>query len=173
VNGAPGREVGISDDAAAEPASGIAGLPGVHRLPDQVRVGEDDVALPGIEPHAAPAADAFAAPRGAARAEAGLQEARGNAKLGPVEGVDRVEAALQFGNALSRDGNVRGFSNHVEDVSIFKVTTFADRYRLRFEALAHPDYYESDPDLRIRVAFDKDARIARIPRSERLGETPS
>jgi hypothetical protein len=41
---------------------------------------------------------------------------------------------LQFGNALSRDGNVRGFSNHVEDVSIFKVTTIADRYRLRFEA---------------------------------------
>ena len=42
--------------------------------------------------------------------------------------------SLQFGNALSRDGDVRGFSNHVEDVSIFKVTTFAERYKLRFEA---------------------------------------
>jgi hypothetical protein len=41
---------------------------------------------------------------------------------------------LQFGNAPSRDGNVRGFSNHVEDVSIFKATTFNDRYKLRFEA---------------------------------------
>jgi len=41
---------------------------------------------------------------------------------------------LQFGNALSRDGGVRGFSNHVEDVSIFKATTFAERYKLRFEA---------------------------------------
>ncbi|MEO8371452.1 MAG: TonB-dependent receptor [Candidatus Solibacter sp.] len=41
---------------------------------------------------------------------------------------------LQFGNAPSRDGDARGFSNHVEDVSIFKVTTFNDRYKLRFEA---------------------------------------
>jgi hypothetical protein len=41
---------------------------------------------------------------------------------------------LQFGNALSRDGTVRGFSNAVEDISIFKVTTFAERYKLRFEA---------------------------------------
>ena len=41
---------------------------------------------------------------------------------------------LQFGNAPSRDGDVRGFSNHVEDVSIFKVTTFNERYKLRFEA---------------------------------------
>jgi len=42
--------------------------------------------------------------------------------------------ALQFGNAPSRDGTVRGFRNKIEDVSIFKVTTFAERYRLRFEA---------------------------------------
>jgi hypothetical protein len=41
---------------------------------------------------------------------------------------------LQFGNALSRDGTVRGFRNYVEDISIFKVTTFAERYKLRFEA---------------------------------------
>jgi hypothetical protein len=41
---------------------------------------------------------------------------------------------LLFGNALSRDGSVRGFRNAIEDVSLFKVTTFAERYRLRFEA---------------------------------------
>jgi hypothetical protein len=41
---------------------------------------------------------------------------------------------LQFGTALSRDGSVRGFRNIIEDVSLFKVTTFAERYRLRFEA---------------------------------------
>ncbi len=41
---------------------------------------------------------------------------------------------LQFGNAPARDGGVRGFSNIVEDVSIFKVTTFHERYKLRFEA---------------------------------------
>jgi len=34
--------------------------------------------------------------------------------------------------------------------------------KLRFEALAHPDYYESDPDLSIRVAFDKDARTITV-----------
>ena len=41
---------------------------------------------------------------------------------------------LQFGNAPARDGSVRGFQNVVEDVSMFKVTTFHERYRLRFEA---------------------------------------
>jgi hypothetical protein len=41
---------------------------------------------------------------------------------------------LQFGNAPARDPSVRGFMNIVEDVSIFKVTTFHERYRLRFEA---------------------------------------
>src|SRR4051812_25755167 len=34
--------------------------------------------------------------------------------------------------------------------------------KLRFEALAHPEYYESDPDLRIRVGFDKDARTITV-----------
>jgi hypothetical protein len=43
---------------------------------------------------------------------------------------------LQFGNALSRDGTVRGFRNAVEDISLFKVTTFSERYRLRIEAQA-------------------------------------
>ena len=41
---------------------------------------------------------------------------------------------LAFGNAPARDGTVRGFMNIVEDVSIFKVTSFHERYRLRFEA---------------------------------------
>jgi len=41
---------------------------------------------------------------------------------------------LQFGNALSRDSSVPGFMNVVEDVSIFKVTTFKERYSVRFEA---------------------------------------
>ncbi|MBM3728152.1 MAG: hypothetical protein FJW40_22340 [Acidobacteria bacterium] len=40
---------------------------------------------------------------------------------------------LQFGNAPSRDTNARGFRNYVEDVSLFKVTTFGERYKLRFE----------------------------------------
>jgi Carboxypeptidase regulatory-like domain/TonB dependent receptor len=44
--------------------------------------------------------------------------------------------ALQFGNAPSRDGTARGFRNAVEDVSIFKVTTIKERYRIRFEAQA-------------------------------------
>ncbi len=42
--------------------------------------------------------------------------------------------ALQFGNALRRDGSVRGFRNYVEDVSIFKVTQITERVRFRLEA---------------------------------------
>src|SRR4029077_2473089 len=34
--------------------------------------------------------------------------------------------------------------------------------RLRFEALDHPEYYEDDPDLRITVAFDRDARTITV-----------
>ncbi len=34
--------------------------------------------------------------------------------------------------------------------------------KLRFEALALPDYYENDPEMRIRVAFDKDARTITV-----------
>jgi molecular chaperone HtpG len=34
--------------------------------------------------------------------------------------------------------------------------------KLRYEALAHPEHYESDPDLRIRVAFDKAARTITV-----------
>jgi hypothetical protein len=40
---------------------------------------------------------------------------------------------LQFGNAPPRDPHVRGFPNAVEDVSIFKVTQFAERIRWRLE----------------------------------------
>ena len=34
--------------------------------------------------------------------------------------------------------------------------------KLRFEALNHPELYESDPELSIRVAFDKDARTITV-----------
>ena len=34
--------------------------------------------------------------------------------------------------------------------------------KLRFEALDHPEYYEDDPDLRITVAFDRDARTITV-----------
>src|SRR5262245_21203008 len=34
--------------------------------------------------------------------------------------------------------------------------------RLRFEALDHPQYLESDPELRIRVAYDKEARTITV-----------
>ncbi len=34
--------------------------------------------------------------------------------------------------------------------------------KLRFEALSHPDFYENDPELRIRVAFDKEARTITV-----------
>jgi len=34
--------------------------------------------------------------------------------------------------------------------------------KLRFEALDHPEYYENDPDLRITVAYDKDARTITV-----------
>ena len=34
--------------------------------------------------------------------------------------------------------------------------------KLRFEAIAHPDWYESDSDLKIKVTFDKDKKIITI-----------
>src|SRR6059058_1614591 len=34
--------------------------------------------------------------------------------------------------------------------------------KLRFEALDHPEYYENDPDLKIRVAYDKAARTITV-----------
>ena len=34
--------------------------------------------------------------------------------------------------------------------------------KLRFEALAHPDYYENDPELSIRVSFDQEARTVTV-----------
>ena len=34
--------------------------------------------------------------------------------------------------------------------------------KLRFEALAHPDFYESDPDLKIVIGYDKDARTITV-----------
>ncbi len=43
---------------------------------------------------------------------------------------------LQFGNAAPRDPYVRGFSNAVEDVSIFKVTSFGERMKWRVEGQA-------------------------------------
>ena len=44
--------------------------------------------------------------------------------------------ALNFGNAPSRDGTVRGFKNIVEDVSISKITQINERYRIKFDAQA-------------------------------------
>jgi hypothetical protein len=41
---------------------------------------------------------------------------------------------LQFGNAPPQDAHVRGFRNAVEDVSIFKVTQFGERWKWRLEA---------------------------------------
>ena len=41
--------------------------------------------------------------------------------------------ALQFGNAPREDAHIRGFRNAVEDVSIFKETTFAERLKWRLE----------------------------------------
>ena len=34
--------------------------------------------------------------------------------------------------------------------------------KLRFEGIAHPDWYEDDPELKIRVSFDKSARTINI-----------
>jgi molecular chaperone HtpG len=34
--------------------------------------------------------------------------------------------------------------------------------KLKFEALAHPDYYEREPDLRITVTYDRDARTLSV-----------
>lgn len=34
--------------------------------------------------------------------------------------------------------------------------------KLRFEGIAHPDWYENDPELKIRVSFDKTARTINI-----------
>jgi hypothetical protein len=40
---------------------------------------------------------------------------------------------LQFGNAPREDAHIRGFRNAVEDLSIFKETTFAERIKWRLE----------------------------------------
>jgi molecular chaperone HtpG len=34
--------------------------------------------------------------------------------------------------------------------------------KLKFEALAHPDYYEREPDLRITVSYDRDAKTITV-----------
>jgi molecular chaperone HtpG len=34
--------------------------------------------------------------------------------------------------------------------------------KLKFEALAHPDYYEREPDLRITVSYDRDAKTVTV-----------
>lgn len=85
VDGSAGREVGVGDDAAAEPVPRIAGLSGVHRLPDEVGLVENGVALSGIEPHPGPAARGVAAPRVAAGAEPRLQKARIDAQLAAMD----------------------------------------------------------------------------------------
>ena len=41
---------------------------------------------------------------------------------------------LQFGNAVRRDGTVRGFPNYSEDLNIFKVFPMADQRKMRLEA---------------------------------------
>ncbi len=68
---------------------------------------------------------------GVADAQGGFDPNRGG-YFNPAAWSD--PGPLKFGNALSRDGTVRGFKNATEDVSIFKVTTFGERYKLRFEA---------------------------------------
>jgi hypothetical protein len=42
---------------------------------------------------------------------------------------------LQFGNAVRRDGSVRGFPTMSEDINIFKVFPFQDQMKMRFEAM--------------------------------------
>ena len=76
---------------------------------------------------------------------------------------------LQFGNAPARDGGVRGFSNIVEDVSIFKVTTFHERYKLRFEAQG-----ASDVRADVVARFAVGAALYRARRAQPLlgGERP-
>ena len=41
---------------------------------------------------------------------------------------------LQFGNAVRRDGTVRGFPTYSEDLNIFKVFPMADQSKMRVEA---------------------------------------
>jgi hypothetical protein len=80
---------------------------------------------------------------------------------------------LQFGNALSRDGTVRGFRNATEDVSIFKVTTFSERYKLRFEAQAGNVTNRvvfCDPNTNFSAAqFGQTGTQCNQPRSVQLG----
>ena len=68
---------------------------------------------------------------------------------------------------------MRGFSNHVEDVSIFKVTTFADRYRLRFETQAGNVINRvvfCDPNTNFSAAqFGRTALQCNQPRSVQFG----
>jgi hypothetical protein len=40
---------------------------------------------------------------------------------------------LTFGNAPPQDAHIRGFRNAVEDLSVFKETTFAERFKWRLE----------------------------------------
>jgi hypothetical protein len=42
---------------------------------------------------------------------------------------------LQFGNAVRRDGTVRGFPNYSEDLNIFKVFALPNGQKIRFESM--------------------------------------
>jgi hypothetical protein len=81
---------------------------------------------------------------------------------------------LQFGNAQSRDPSVRGFRQFVEDVSVFKETTFAERYKLRFEAQAgnvtnRVVFCDANPNWSGGTAFGQTGTQCNQPRSIQFG----
>jgi hypothetical protein len=82
--------------------------------------------------------------------------------------------ALKFGNAPSRDGTARGFYNAVEDVSIFKVTTINERYRIRFEAQAgnvsnRTIFCDPNPNFSGGANFGQTGTQCNQPRSVQFG----
>ena len=79
VHGPAGGKVGIDDGARAEPPPRLSRLVRIHGRPHEVGVGEHAVTVGEVQPHAAAATAAHAAPRVAVGGEALLEQRRGHA----------------------------------------------------------------------------------------------
>jgi hypothetical protein len=80
----------------------------------------------------------FKRPNRAAGTEGRINTSLGDFDPNTQRTVDKAgwidPGPLQFGNATRRDGSVRGWPNIVEDISLFKETSFSEDWKLRFEA---------------------------------------
>jgi hypothetical protein len=82
--------------------------------------------------------NSFKRPNRAADTEGRINTSLGDFDPNTQRTVDKAgwidPGPLQFGNATRRDGTVRGWPNIVEDISLFKETSFSEDWKLRFEA---------------------------------------